>query len=439
VDDLSVTAKDKGFVGRTQEGTGWYCFTTPRFKTITLHAFIVNELSVEQTVFGAILPHVLQQGTQKWPTFMQMEQTLEELYGASFRAEVGKLADKQLISIHLEIVNGRYLPGKPDTLSLGLEFLQEVIDHPHVQDGAFPEDVVKQEKDLLQRQILGLINDKGQYAVTRLIEAMADGRRFGLRKLGRVEDLDKITPHTLYDYYQKVHSTHPIILFAVGEIDPRSIEKFMQRYRTGQPRKEPENIEPYTPHFHDRLLTERQDIRQGKLNLGYHTGITLKDVRYPALMMYAGILGGFPHSKLFVNVRERASLAYYAYARLDAVLGYMIVGAGIEFEDFEPARDIIRQQVDAMQRGDISEQEWEFTLRAFDNDILSEEDNPSQLIARHLEHVLLGGGLFGEPLQRALHEVTPEQVKEVARNVSLDTVFFLTRKEDKRELEGDVK
>ncbi|PSR28081.1 MAG: insulinase family protein [Sulfobacillus thermosulfidooxidans] len=430
MDGLSVTAKDEGFVGQIHQGSGWYCFSTPRFKTITLHAFIINELTADEAAFGALLPHVLQRGTQKWPTYMQMEQTLEDMYGASFRADVGKIGDKQLISFHLEIVNGRYLPGHPDTLSLGLDFLQEVLDHPLVHDHAFHEAIVQQEKDLLKRRIQGLINDKGQYAVTRLIEAMADGRRFGLRKLGRVEDLERITPHTLYEYYRKVHQTHPIILFAVGDIDPVRIEQFMQHYQHEHPRHELQRIDPYTPHYHDRTLVERQDIRQGKINMGYYTGITLDNARYPALMMYAGILGGFPHSKLFLNVRERASLAYYAYARLDAALGYMLIGAGIEFEDFDAAVKIIAQQLEAMKQGDISDQEWEFTLRAFDNDILSEEDNPSQIISRQLEHLLVGGGLMGEALKDALHQVTRDQVQEVAQHVRLDTVFFLTRDSD---------
>lgn len=423
---MSVTAKDQGFVGHVQNGSGWYCFSTGRFKTITLHAFLINELTADDAVFGAVLPHVLQRGTKRWPTFMKMEQTLEDMYGASFRAEVGKLADKQLMSFHLEIVNGRYLPGHPDTLALALDFLREVLDRPLGEQDAFREDIVNQEKDLIKRQIQGLINDKGQYAITRLIEAMADGRRFGLRKLGRIEDLEKVTPRTLYDYYQKVHKTHPLLLFAVGDVDPQVIEQFMATYQQDHPRYELARIKPYTPHYHERTLIERQDIRQGKVNLGYFTGITADDQRYPAAMMYAGILGGFPHSKLFVNVRERASLAYYAYARLDPALGYMIIGAGIEFQDFDPALKIIRQQLDALVQGDITDQEWDFTLRAFDNDILSEEDNPNQIISRQLEYTLLGGGLMGSALQEALHEVTKNQVREVARNVSLDTVFFLT-------------
>lgn len=428
VDGLS-TAEATAFIGTMEQGTGWFCFPTKRFKTITLHAFWINQLSRQEAALGALLPHVMQRGTTSWPTFQRMEQTLESLYGASFRADVGKMGDKQLLSFHLEIVNGKYLPGHPDTLTQGLEFLYEVLEQPLTDGQSFVPAIVDQEKDLLRRQIQSLINDKGQYALTRLIEQMADGRAFGLRKLGTIDELDRITPQSLFRHYEAVKGHKPFVLFAVGDVDPKTIERFMARYQTRQADML-EPIAPYTQRFHDRTLIERQNVQQGKVNMGYHTGITLTDLRYPALMMYAGILGGFPHSKLFLNVREKASLAYYAYARVDAALGAMLIGAGIEFEDFDPAIQIIGEQLDAMAQGEISEQEWEFTLRAFENDILSEEDNPSQIIARQLEQILMGGGQSGTALIQALHNVTREQVQEVAKAVSLDTIFFLTQAED---------
>lgn len=422
-------AEESEFVGEMHHGTGWYCFPTNRFKTITLHAFWINQLSQEEAALGALLPHVMQRGTKKWPTFQIMEQTLESLYGAAFRADVGKIGDKQLLSFHLEIVSGQYLPGHPDTLALGLEFLQEVLDQPLTEGDGFRAPVVEQEKDLLRRQIQALINDKGQYALTRLVEQMADGRPFGLRKLGRAEDIERITPESLLAYYRQVRHTRPFVLFAVGNVDPEAVRKFMSGTQ-GETAAGIAPIVPYTQRFHNRTLIERQDVRQGKVDIGYHTGITMTDARYPALMMYAGILGGFPHSKLFLNVRERASLAYYAYARLDAAIGSMLVGAGIEFDDFDPAVRIIGEQLDAMAQGDISDQEWEFTLRAFENDILSEEDSASQMIGRQLEHTLMGGGLSGSGLIQALRAVTVDQVTAVAKMVSLDTVFFLTQSED---------
>ncbi len=417
---------EAGFVGQFHDGLGWYVYPTHRFKSITLQAFWVNDMDPATVSFGALLPHILKRGTVSWPNFTAIHQQLESLYGATFRADVGKIGDKQLISVSLEIIHGQYLPGKPDTLKAGLEFLDEVINRPRLNiDGVFEREYVTQEKELLTRQIHALINDKGQYALYRLIETMAKGRSFGLRKLGRVEDLAKVTPEALYGYYQTVHRNSPFVLIAVGDMDPDVIASYVTGNWNGS-RRELVKIQPYTPLNRDHEVIEKQPVQQGKVNLGYSTRRTFASADYPALMMYAGVLGGFAHSKLFVNVREKESLAYYAYARLDAALALMIIGAGIEFDDYPAVKRIIGEQLEAMRQGDIDDQEMRFTEEAFRNDILSEEDVPTQLIGRQMEKLVLGGGLSGEALIRALESVTVREIQRVAEDITLDTIYFLT-------------
>ncbi|MDA8194377.1 MAG: pitrilysin family protein [Thermaerobacter sp.] len=416
---------EDGFVGEFQNGIGWYCYPTPRFKTITLHAFWINELTPQDAAKGALLPHVLRRGTRRWPSLVAIERELEELYGASFRAEVGKVADKQLLSMHLEVINGRFLPGHPDTLRQALDFLSEVSSDPHLGPDGFDPGIVQQEKILLKRQIQALINDKGQYAMSRLVEILADGRRFGLRKLGTIADVENITGSELLDYYQSVKTTLPSLLFVVGDVDPSRIEDYVHKQWQGF-RQPLTPIIPFVPRHDGQEVIERQAVRQGKVNMGFGTGISAADPQYPALMMYAGVLGGFPHSKLFVNVREKHSLAYYAFARLDAPLALMVIGAGIEFDDYSAVRRIIDQQLEAMQAGAISAEEMAFTLKAFCNDILSEEDSPSQIVGRQLEHVLVGNGMTGRRLMQALERVTISDIQAVAEKIRLDTVHFLT-------------
>ncbi len=64
-------------------------------------------------------------------------------------------------------------------------------------------------------------------------------------------------------------------------------------------------------------------------------------------LMYNGVLGGYPHSKLFTNVREKASLAYYASSRFDGHKGILTIQSGIEMANYEKAVDIIRKQLDS--------------------------------------------------------------------------------------------
>ncbi len=427
---------EAGFVGNFHNGVGWYVYPTKRFKTISLQAFWVNDLTPSTAAQGALLPHLLKRGTLRWPDSMAIEKQLETLYGASFRADVGKIADKQLISVSLDIVHGQYLPGTPDTLHAGLAFLEEILNHPLTPSkNQFAEQYVEQEKELLRRQIRGLINDKNQYAMHRLLETMADGRAFGLRKLGRVSDLDAIDASRLYQYYEKVRDQSPFVLLVVGDVDPATIESYVkQGWSRG--RHPLGAIEPYTPRHHNHEVIEEQPVSQGKVNWGYATGHTLTSPQYPALMMYAGVLGGFPHSKLFVNVREKASLAYYAYARIDAALSLMVIGAGIEFEDYQATKRIVAEQLEAMVEGEISGQELQYTLEAFRNDILSEEDSASQLIGRQMEKILLGGGLTGDQLIKALSEVSVSDIRAVAEGIQLDTTFFLTTDGSGRDSDG---
>lgn len=357
-----------------------------------------------------------------------MEAHLDSLYGASFRADVGKVGDKQLLSFHLDIPDGRFLPGHPDNLAAGVEFLAAVMQDPHLVDGLFAMDVVNQEKEILRRQIQGLINDKARYATIRLMEQLADGRPFGIRRFGTVEDVDRVANEDLLAWYRHIARHAPLLYFVVGAVDPSSTDHMI---REVWPRTVSEDIHPvplFEPRHHRQLTVDEQEVQQGQLNLGFATRRRLPDPDFPALMMYAGILGGFPHSKLFVNVREKASLAYYAYARVDGAVGLMLIGSGIDVHNFSPAFQIIEEQVEAMTSGAISDQEMAFTLRSFINDLRTEEDAPQSLIGRQMDRILMGGGWSTEDLAPALERVTLQDIIRVASDVELDSVYFLTAK-----------
>lgn len=416
-----------GFQGTFEAGRGWYCYPTERFKTVSVTAYWVNPLRPGGVSRAALVPHVLRRASARWPSTVGVERKLEDLFGAGFRADVGKVGDQQLLSFQFEIAAGRYLPGHPDTLRAGFDFMREMLYRPLSPHGLFEGAIVEQERELLRRRILALVNDKGQYAVSRLLEIMADGQGFGLHKLGTVEEVEAVAAETLWAEYETLSRRRPALWFVVGDVDPEAVARYVEDDETARDTREPLTpIIPYQARGRAETVVERQPVQQGKLNLGYHTGIRATDPEYPALVMYAGILGGFPHSKLFLNVREKASLAYYAYSRIDAALGLMLIGAGIEFADFEAATGIIHEQVEAMARGEISDDEMAFTLSALENEVRAEDDSPGQLVGRQLEKVLIGGGLTGDALIQALRRVTKAEVAAVAKRVALDTTYFLT-------------
>ena len=158
------------------------------------------------------------------------------------------------------------------------------------------------------------------------------------------------------------------------------------------------------------------------------TGLTFAEDDYFPLLMYNGILGAFPHSKLFQNVREKASLAYYAYSRLEKHKGLMLISAGIEVGQYEQTLDIIRQQVDSMVRGEFNDEEFDNTVSGLRNQFMVEEDNPALIINRTIDGLLTGRLEDTDTFLARLDAVTREDVARVAAQVKLDTVYFLTKK-----------
>jgi predicted Zn-dependent peptidase len=124
---------------------------------------------------------------------------------------------------------------------------------------------------------------------------------------------------------------------------------------------------------------EKLDVGQGKLNMGLRAHVTYADDQYPAALMYNGVLGGFPHSKLFIHVREKESLAYYASSRLDGHKGILTLQSGIEIQNYEKAVAIILKQLEAMEQGDISEKELSQTRAMISNHLREIQDSAFEL------------------------------------------------------------
>ncbi len=180
-----------------------------------------------------------------------------------------------------------------------------------------------------------------------------------------------------------------------------------------------------------QTIVERLDVGQGKLNMGLRVGATYGSDQYASLLVYNGLLGGFPHSKLFVNVREKASLAYYASSRLDGHKGIMTLQSGIEIANYEKAVQIIKEQLEAMKRGDFAEEDLKRTQAMIVGQLREIQDSAFERIAFDFSNVISGANRTGESFIAEIMAVTPQMATEAAQGVALDTIYFLRdRKEE---------
>jgi predicted Zn-dependent peptidase len=203
------------------------------------------------------------------------------------------------------------------------------------------------------------------------------------------------------------------------------VEGYVKQYFPLQNNHQPVSETSKIQEVEENEVIEEQDVKQGKLNIGYRTNSTYRDDDYYALQVFNGIYGGFSHSKLFINVREKASLAYYAASRVESHKGLLMVMSGIEVQNYEQAVTIIREQMAAMKSGDFTDQEFEQTKAVIRNQLLETIDTAYGIVEIVYHNVIAKKNRSFDEYLQGIEEVSKEDVVKVADKVELDTIYFL--------------
>jgi len=412
---------------RIARGTTLHVLPTDRWKTIFIDVFVRKDLDEDASAL-ALLPALLRRGTARHPDLRSLTKHLDELYGATFRSDILKVGESQVLLFHFEIADPRYIPGAPPLLEAGLGFLAEVLFDPHRDArGLFPEAVIEQEKRNQVRFVEGLLNDKGGYAVERCCEEMCKGERFALYEYGDTASIRALTAESVTAFHGGLVDRAPIDIFVTGDLSVERVEK-AARAVFGRERRG--DLEPSAPSPHPaarppREVFEERSVQQGKLVMGLRSGITARDEAYAALLFANGILGAYPHSKLFRVVREREGLCYYASSSIEKTKGLLLIASGIEPRHYERARELIDGELAALRAGEITTDEMETTRRAIVRGLESMSDAPTRLVTHAFGGIIAGRVEPPIRLIEAVERVRVEDVVRAARLLRLDTVYFL--------------
>ncbi|MFJ7365534.1 EF-P 5-aminopentanol modification-associated protein YfmF [Peribacillus frigoritolerans] len=403
---------------------------TDKYKTNTLVLKMKAPLTKEDVTYRALLPYVLQSNTSKYPTTPELRSYLDDLYGAGFYVDVAKKGEYQIISFTIDIVNEKFLSDSTPLLEKAFGLLSEVIFNPKKNGEAFDSKTVSNEIRSLKQRIQSISDDKMRYSATRLVEEMCKDEPYALEASGNLQDLETITPESLFAYYKKMLSEDEIDLYVIGDIDGSEVEALADKYVSLQER-EPVRLPRETGKAveKEKEIIENSDVKQGKLNIGYRTQVAYGDPDYYALQLFNGIFGGFSHSKLFINVRERASLAYYAASRLESHKGLLMVMAGIENSNYKQALDIIHAQMKEMKKGNFSDQELAQTKAVVKNQLLETIDVSRGLVEILYHNVISGQDISLDEWFAKTERTTKEEIIAVGQKIQLDTIYFLTEAE----------
>lgn len=412
-----------------KKGIKLHTIKTEKFKTNLIAIMLTTKLNRENVTKNAIIPAVLRRGTKNLITQEEINKKLEEMYGASLDCGLDKTGDNQVLKFYIETVNDEFLPQEAENmLKISLEKIFEFVFNPYLENGYFKKEYVEQEKENIKQIIDGKIDNKARYSLDRCIEEMYKDQPYGLYKYGYVEDMKDINEKNLYEYYKQLINECKIDIFVSGIIDEET-ENIIKnneniiKLKDREPQyNEPEIIAKKPEKEND--VQESMEVTQGKLIIGMDLDINDDNLRFD-VMIYNSIFGGSANSKLFQNVREKASLAYTASSSYYRFKNNIFINCGIEIKNYEKALEIIKQQIEDMKKGDFTDEEVENAKKGMIASIKTIDDEQDTEITYFFSQELSKNKCNIEQYMQRIAGVTKENVVDVANKVSINTVYFL--------------
>lgn len=403
------------------------CVQSTKFKTGCLSLSLLRPQCREEVSANALIPSVLLRGCREQPDIASISAFLDEHYGASVGTLVRKKGEVQTTGFYADSLEDRFaLDGEP-LLADQIAFLGRLLLEPVLEDGRFCTNFVEGEKRNLISAIESRIDDKRGYVISQLLRTMCKDEAFGVPRLGDLEDVEPITAETLYHHYRQLLATSRIEIFYHGSEAPERVADLLRQALSPLPRTAPVSFGTDTAvrAGEPREVREKLNVTQGKLAMGLRLGCTAADSEYPAALLMNAVFGAGVTSKLFVHVREERSLCYYANSSLEKFKGIMVISSGVEFSQFDTAREEILRQLDLTAKGEITDGELESARTYLLSSLKSGMDSPGRLDDFSIGQVILGKDGTMADLADALRTVTKDQVAEAASRVQLDTTYFL--------------
>lgn len=396
-----------------------------KFKTSAISVNFIKKLNKKTATINALLPYVLKRGCKKFPNTMDLNRYLDELYGSKLSCNVTKSGDNQIISLTGVTVSDIYAKEHMPFNKL-TELMYEIIYSPYLCDNKFVELYVEREKENMKLFIEGIKNDKREYARKRVIEEMFENSTYGLYAYGDTETLAKITAEDLTNYYKNDFLSSISNIVVAGAVDEDAIEKTItELFKNVIVSTDYKTIYPTRSRLETKTVIEPSDVTQSKLAIGYSTEITRNHPNYFGMLLFDNLFGGSVHSKLFLNVREKLSLAYYASSRYNSYKGYLLVDSGIETANYEKAKTEIEKQLNDMKSGNFSEKDIECTKLALVNNYKSAKDSLSALLNYYSTSLLVENFLEIDAAINNINKTTKDDIISAAQTVNIDTIYLL--------------
>lgn len=411
------------------KGVRLHFIQSEKFKTNKIRVRFSAPMSKE-TVAGRVLTaNMLETVNTVYPTSQAFRERLANLYGADYSTSLSRRGLVHYLDINLSFVRDKFLSRKNVLTDAMLDFLRASLFSPLVSQDAFDESAFEIEKKNILNDLEAEIENHFYHAHRELDKLFYEEEEMQMPRVGTIELIQKETAASSFAAFQQMLQENQIDFFFIGDFNEVAVREKIQSFNFAPRQQELQLVyqQEYSNVLREGL--EQKDVHQSIIELAYHFPIQYGESEHLPLVVLNALLGGFAHSKLFVNLREKEGLAYTISSNFDIFSGMMRIYAGIDRSNRTRTVALINRQIVDLKRGNFSLEELNQTKKMLRNSVLLAQDRQNTILERAYMSSVLGKKFLSlEAWLEALEQVHKDDIVKAAGQLKLQAIYFMEGK-----------
>ena len=395
---------------------------TDRFKTCHIEIIFRNNVNVHELTLRNVLFDYLIESSKNYQTNRELQIKLESLYNASLYTSTSKVGASIITNLCLDFLSPKYSEEKivADAISL----LFDLINNPLCNNKEFDKNSLEYLKNRFRDEFNSIIENPRKLSIINAFKTLGDTPT-SYQTLGCIEDLEKITPSNLYNYYEKILNDDYIDIYVIGSLDMDKVSNLIKKYNKFKVIKNHE-VNYYVKEEKRKLITNHDDSSYFQTNLVCLLNLNnLTDYEKKYVANFYNILlgGGSLQTKLSKKLRVENSLCYNVQSSYIKYDNLIMISTGIDQNQEQKALKLIKEAIKEM--GDnITDEDMNEARELILTSLKMVEDNPGRIIDNEF---YINLGLIDNLEERIekIKNITKEDIYNVSKKINLSNVYSL--------------
>lgn len=271
-----------------------------------------------------LIEHLAFKGTKNRPQAFSLAKDLDSI-GADYNAFTS------------EEYTGYYISSRAVHLEKSLEILSDMV-----LNSLMRQKNIAEEQKVIVEEIRMFHDTPIRYAEILIENLLYQGNPLGYPVTGTEASVKRIKRDDILSFCEEYYNSKNSVLVMAGKL-PKDVNNLALKYFPFSGRiNEAKKPKPFVEKSKTKILIDQRKTKQSHLRLASF-GLNLDDKDQYIYEVLGAILGGSMSSRLFSEIREKRSLAYYINANADSYTdtGGFVVRAGVNTARLEESIKVI--------------------------------------------------------------------------------------------------